>query len=670
MKRFGPLPRLGEMTVATRIVVGFGAAFLLVAALALVGLSSLYGITREVDGFSASAGTARTAADVDIGLRDLTVAVRDHLDAPDQTSFARAVAGRDAVRAGLDALSRLAADDADARAVADARNGLEGYWTGFVRLTELRNERDQLALNTLEPLVRQMRDHLSKLKDSGGVDSATLASDAAIAVLLMQDHAVRFVERRAAEDAEQMRAQLEVARARLAEMNRYLWVPGTRQLIFEVSGMLDSTDAMLDRIAEILGEEDALRADTLAPNAAAMLGHVAEVRQRAEDATATLRSGLASQMGGYVEAALWAGGVLLLLGLVMTWFVARSVARPVSVMAAAVSDLAAGRDTVDTLPVLADGAEIGRMARAVELLRANNEDVERLKREASALQDRLLVEKERAEAGNAAKTDFLVNMGQELHGPLNAIVDASQSLMSELHRLGVGELATDVEAIQWSGEQLVALIDSILDYARIEAGTLDVCVQDFDVGRLVAEVRERCLPLADLNGNTLSAATAPGLGGMHTDFTKVRQVLLNLLDNACKFTRDGRVTLAAERIDRDGQAWLRFTVSDTGIGFPASQAGRLFQAFVQGTSPLHKGRKIPGAGLGLTLVGHYCATLGGDIEVASEPGHGTRIVVTIPALYEAPAGDRPVLLEAPAVIGARPLLTVAGNAPVAQPAAE
>ena len=144
----------------------------------------------------------------------------------------------------------------------------------------------------------------------------------------------------------------------------------------------------------------------------------------------------------------------------------------------------------------------------------------------------------------------------------------------------------------------------------------------------------------------------------------MRQILLNLLDNACKFTRAGAITLSAERAERDGRYCIRFVVSDTGAGFPPSQAGRLFQPFVQGTAP--GGGKVPGAGLGLTLVGHYTAMLGGELELASEPGQGTRIALTLPVTYEPPTGDRPLLAkDGP---DAKPLLTVAEQRALPQPA--
>ncbi|WP_035672079.1 sensor histidine kinase, partial [Azospirillum brasilense] len=350
-----------------------------------------------------------------------------------------------------------------------------------------------------------------------------------------------------------------------------------------------------------------------------------------------------------------------LAGLAMVWFVNRRVARPVSGMAAAVTSLAAGRTDV-TLPPDDGADEVAAMSRAVRVLRDNTAEMERQCQEAAERHGQLLRDKERADAANEAKTHFLVNIGQELHAPLNEIVASSQSLMGELHRLGAGELATDIEQIQWTGEQMLTLVDAILDYARIEAGNMDVVLQDFDVHRLLIEARERTLPAADLNGNEVTLqAEAATLGQMYSDFGKVRQALLNLLDNACKFTQGGAVRLTAERIERDGEPWLRFTVTDSGSGFATAQTARLFQPFVQGGS----GTKRRGAGLGLTLVGHYAAMLGGDIEVASEPGQGTRVAVALPAYYQPPAEERPLQVGT-AGAAKRPLVTVAPLRPVAQ----
>ncbi|MBP2227097.1 signal transduction histidine kinase [Azospirillum agricola] len=648
--------------MAGRISVGFAAALALVLVLTMVGLGWLYAVTRDVGAFSSSADMSQAAADADIAFRDLEVSVRDHLAFGDDQSLLDATWRHDTVLERLEGLARSATAPADQQAAAKGHASLNEYWTAVERVIALRNDRSTRTITVLEPVVAQTREKLGLLKSAGGVDSTALASDAAIAVLLMQEHLTRFVDRRDPQDAEAMRAQLDTARGKLTEMNRYLWVPGTRQAIGEVGDLLAKAGDAVEKIEAAVLEEDAIRAETMAPNAAGIAANIGDIRRRADAEAGGLRGTLSAGMAGYTKVALWTGGGVLLVGLLAVWLVQRSVGRPVHAMAGAVAALAAGRTDV-ALPAIRGEDEIAGMARAVHTLRASVEDTERQRREAEAMHGRLLREKERAEGANVAKTNFLVNLSQELHGPLNDIINSSQTLMSDLHRLGVDELATDVEHIQWTGEQLAGLVDALLDYAKIEAGSMDVCLQDFDVNRLLIELRERSLPAADLHGDTLELAAPAGLGAMHSDFTKVRQALLNLLDNACKFTEGGSVTLTAAKIERDGASWFRFTVSDTGRGFPTAQTGRLFQPFAQGGAPNAKG-KPRGAGLGLTLVGHYTAMLGGDIEVASEPGQGTRITLTLPAVYQPPVEERP--LKVATAGDSRPLLRVADYRPVAQ----
>ncbi|ALG69680.1 histidine kinase [Azospirillum thiophilum] len=673
MKRNGILSRSGrrtrfrDMTVSARISAGFGIALGLVILLALVGLGWFHTVSRDIDAFSGRADLSQAAADADVSLRDLEVAVRDHLTYGDDQSLLDASWRHDTLMERLDILSKGAIETADRQGVDKARSSLEDYWAAVQKVIALRSDRNSQMTGVLEPLVGQTRGKLDHLKSAGGVDSTALAGDAAIAVLLMQEHLTRFIDRRDPQDAEAMRAQLAAARDRLAEMNRYLWVPGTRQAIDEVAALLSKAGGVLTAIEAAVAEEDNLRAEAMAANAAGIAANLGEIRRRTEAGTQALRGTLADGLSGYTRVALWIGGAVLLAGLLALWLVQRSVAVPVKAMTKAVTALAAGRTDV-TVPALGGRDEIAAMALAVESLRTTAEDTGRERREAEVEHSRLLREKAVAEAASRAKSDFLVNMGQELHGPLTEIVNASQSLMTDLHRLGVDELATDVEHIQWTGEQLTTLVDALLDYAKVEAGAMDVCLQDFDINRLLTEARERSMPAADLYGNSLELSAPAGLGQMHSDFTKVRQALLNLLDNACKFTQEGTVTLSAERLERDGARWYRFTVSDTGRGFPNAQAGRLFQPFVQGAGSgavATRGQGKPrGAGLGLTLVGHYTAMLGGDIEVASEPGHGTRITIALPAVYEPPAEERALQVEA--VGNAKPLLRVATLRPAGQ----
>lgn len=647
--------------MASRLSVGFGVALALVLVLAVVGLGWFYAISRDVGAFSNSADIAQTAADADIALRDLEVSVRDHLTYGDGQSLLDATLRHDSLNDRLASLTKAASDPADHAALVRATGSLTDYWGAVQRVIALREDRSTRIITTLEPLVSQTREKLGLLKNAGGVDSTALASDAAIAVLLMQEHLSRFVERRDPQDADAMKAQLAAARNKLTEMNRYLWVPGTRQIIGEVGELLAKADENIARVEATVTEEDNLRADSMAPNAAGIAANIGEVRRRADHGADGLRNALAVGMSGYTKVATAIGAAVLLVGLLAVWWIQRSVSRPVSVMADAVSALASGQTNIP-LPVLHRDDEVATLARAVQRLRANLESTERERQEADGQISQLLRDKARAENLNEAKTDFLVNMGQQLHAPLSDIIQSSQALMGELHRKGVTELAADVEQIQWTGEQLVGLVDSLLDYAKIEAGAMDVCLQDFDVNRLLVELRERSLPAADLHGNSLEIAAPAGLGTMHSDFTKVRQALLNLLDNACKFTQGGAVLLSAESLEREGVPSVRFTVTDSGRGFPSVQTGRLFQPFVQGGTAPTTGKRR-GAGLGLTLVGHYTAMLGGDIEVASEPGQGTRIALTLPTVYQPPTDHQPPPLDTEAP---RSRLRVATYKPMAQ----
>lgn len=670
MKRNGALLRLlairswfNNLRLASRLLVGFGIAVTVILALALLGAATLYAVNRDVGVFSTTADASQTAADIDIGLRSLEVAVRDHLAEGDRSSLDQAEGWRDRVGALLDELEP-ALDRPEDRAAADTiRGALAAYWTGVERLIELRSERSTLLADGVDGTVRTLRERLEGLRATGGIDSATLASDIAIALTRMQDHLVRFVERRDAVAGERMRAELSLARDRLSEMNRYLWVPGTRASIAEAETLLTRLAAALDRADELLVAEDAVRADQLMPNAAQVTQRASEIRQRTDAVAGALRSGLSAEAERYLTISLWLGGTVLAFGLGLTAFVAWSVGRPVGAMATAVAALADGHTDV-TLPAAVRNDEVGALARAVSALRTRTAEMDRLKRQAESMHADLSTARDRAEADSLAKTHFLVNMGHELHGPIADIVARSQSLMTELHRQGFGELANDVEAIQWSGEQLGGLIDSILDYAKIEAGTMDLCLQDFDVPRLLVEVRERTLPVADLNGNILTATALPGAGAMQSDFTKVRQILLNLLDNACAYTHGGSVTLTAERFEQEGRAWLRFTVTDDGPGLPApaGSLGRLFQPFVRG--PASNGRRR-GAGLGLTLVAHYADMLGGEIAVTSSAGRGTRITVAMPAAYAQEDADRPLHLDTTGEAGPRPMLTA--SEPAAAP---
>ncbi len=239
---------------------------------------------------------------------------------------------------------------------------------------------------------------------------------------------------------------------------------------------------------------------------------------------------------------------------------------------------------------------------------------------------------EAAEAANRAKSLFLANMSHELRTPLNAIIGYSDLLQEEAVAREWPELAIeDLGKIVAAGQHLVALIQDILDIAKIEAGKMRLLVERFSAADLVAEVASTVAPLMDANSNRFEVTgTDEDLGEMRRDRTKLCQVLINLLSNAAKFTEGGEVRLEVARQTLDGTDWLSFAVCDSGIGMSPAQIEQVFGEFVQAHSTTT--RTYGGSGLGLAISRRFCNLLGGEILVESKLGTGSVFTVRLPAV--------------------------------------
>ncbi|HEU4328246.1 MAG TPA: ATP-binding protein [Roseiflexaceae bacterium] len=229
-----------------------------------------------------------------------------------------------------------------------------------------------------------------------------------------------------------------------------------------------------------------------------------------------------------------------------------------------------------------------------------------------------------------AKTMFLANISHELRTPLSAIIGYAQLLQRDLPQRPPAEMVIDAQHIQTAAQHLLTLINTMLDITRIEAGRLDVYAEPVDLELLVDEVLLMVRPQAEEQGNRLEVFCAPDLPPMYADRTRLRQILINLLANAAKFTANGLIVLDVR--PKDGG--VLFRVSDTGIGIPPLLLPSLFEPFVQDSD---QARRRGGSGLGLALSRRLARLMGGDITVLSEPGEGSIFTVWLPLSIPAEA---------------------------------
>lgn len=243
-------------------------------------------------------------------------------------------------------------------------------------------------------------------------------------------------------------------------------------------------------------------------------------------------------------------------------------------------------------------------------------------------EDDLRRSKEAAEAASRTKSQFLANMSHELRTPMNAIIGYSEMLQEEAEDEGLDSFTPDLQKINNAGKHLLALINDILDLSKIEAGKMDLYLEDFDIATTVNNVTETVQSVMAKKSNILVVDCPPDIGTMHADMTKMRQSLLNLLSNAAKFTENGTITL---EVRRDGD-WRTFTVRDTGIGMTPEQMAGLFEAFAQADASTT--RKYGGTGLGLAITRRFCRLMGGRHAGREYPRPGF-------VIYAAPASDCP-----------------------------
>ncbi len=256
----------------------------------------------------------------------------------------------------------------------------------------------------------------------------------------------------------------------------------------------------------------------------------------------------------------------------------------------------------------------------------------------NTIANELMTARDQALEANRAKSTFLANMSHELRTPLNAIIGYSELMQEEMEEEGSEQFVPDLDKIQTAATHLLSLINDILDLSKIEAGKIDLYLETVDVPRMIQDVTSTVMPMVDKNKNKLEVNCPADIGTMHTDMTKTRQILFNLLSNASKFTENGKIKMDVERKSGNGKEWVIFTVHDSGIGMTDEQLSRLFKDFSQADSSTT--RKYGGTGLGLSISKRFAQMMGGDITVTSEAGSGSVFTVQLPVTTVKPETDK------------------------------
>jgi signal transduction histidine kinase/DNA-binding response OmpR family regulator len=433
----------------------------------------------------------------------------------------------------------------------------------------------------------------------------------------------------------------------------------------------DSVEGLLDTVRKLLAVGSGgnnlfdLRADELESDLASrvrqatmrhigneLVSQAGKLAANSEGEASRTASLLATQISGSRYALILISLVSLLASGMIGWHFVRKIVRRMLELATSMLAVARGNLAVAMPPVSAD--ELGDMGRALVVFRDNARDI----REA-----RDTAEQARAEAEIASRTKsaFLANMSHELRTPLNAIIGYSEMMLEDATDAGDEANAADLRKIESAGKHLLRLINDILDLSKIEAGRMEVYLEQVSVPALVEEVRALASPLAANNNNKLTVKLADNVDTFRTDVTKLKQSLLNLVSNACKFTKEGEVTLVVSRRQGADGEEMHFAVSDSGIGMSPEQMARLFQPFMQADSSTT--RQFGGTGLGLAITRRFCNMLGGDVDVSSEPGRGStfRIILPVKPLEDQPAteAEQPVAVkDKDGALGAATLLMV------------
>jgi signal transduction histidine kinase/DNA-binding response OmpR family regulator/CHASE3 domain sensor protein len=624
---------LNRINISTKVFLGFG---IVLAFLLLISMVSMVSLVRADKNFKSYRTLARqTNADgrvqanmlmTRLGAKDFVISASgDNIDEVK-------VRAEKTIEMITDA-RELTKNPGYLLVIESLDRELRDYLAQFEKVTTKQFQRDEIVHETLNVVGPKMEKNLTQIMASAFADRDTEAAYRAgltmRSMMLARLYANRFLiqnddasYRRVLDEFLQMEENLDELMGHLENPER-----------IELAAIVRDDQRIYARAFEEVHDVITWRNNTIRNQLDKIGPKVADEIERLKLAIKAEQDELGPKAEAEIDRAVTVTVMIsaasIALGGLAAWLIGFGVSRPIRSMADGMQKLAGGDMDAD-LTIGERRDEIARMGEAVGVFKASMIQVRELAEQQRVAAGELREAKNAAESANQAKSAFLANMSHELRTPMNAILGYSEMLAEDAVDAGQEDFVPDLEKIHQAGTHLLALINDVLDLAKIESGKMEAFAEDFEVNALIDEVSATAQPLMGRNENRLVVERADHVGRAHQDLTKLRQSLLNLLSNAAKFTHEGTITFRTERQSDDGVDWLTLAVSDSGIGIPAEKIEKVFEEF--GQAEESTARNYGGTGLGLPISRRFCEMLGGDLTVESDPGVGSTFTIRVPAI--------------------------------------